>query len=412
MSSALRAERLGKRFSHVGPHAPSTFRQFVEGGWRKRERPEEFWALREIDFEVAQGEMLGVIGHNGSGKSTLLRLLGGVMRPDEGRVTAAAPVNGLLELNTGMHPDLTGRENVLVNGVVAGLSKRQVRARFDDIVAFAEIEEFIDAPVRTYSSGMKMRLGFAVAIHVNPSILLIDEVLAVGDMAFQQKCLDRIRLFKERGCAIILISHDLSQVEAMCDRVLWLDHGRTQALGTPGVVVTNYKAAMLSESGRRTPVDRPDLVTSGGIVLRTHENRMGSLEAEIVDVQLVDGQGRHTDRIANGAPLSIRLLLRSATALPAAHISITVCNAVGDTCIDLNTEVDRVAIPEIIGDREMVLHLDRVDLATGDYSISVGLFNPSWAYAFDYHAHAYKLTVTGSASVLGILNPPRQWKAA
>ena len=251
MERALRLENLGKKFRHRTNDTPNTFRGWVEGGWRTR-RQENFWALRGITLDVAPGEMLGVIGRNGSGKSTLLRLLGGVMRADEGRVVAAGPVNGLLELNTGMHPDLTGRENIIINGVLAGLLKQEVQERMESIIAFAELEEHIDDPVRTYSSGMKLRLGFAVAVNVDPNILLIDEVLAVGDLGFQQKCLARIREFKSRGCAIVLISHDMTQVKAMCDRALWIDRGQLQALGQPHEVISEFEASMSKETLRRT----------------------------------------------------------------------------------------------------------------------------------------------------------------
>src|SRR3954451_22008537 len=300
------ARGLGKRFRVRDPNAPRTFRRYLEEGWRRRPR-EYFWGLRGVSFELAEGEMLGVVGRNGAGKSTLLRLLGGVMQPDEGSVEAAAPAMGLLDLNAGMHPDLSGRENAVISGVVQGLLRGEVERRLDDIFAFAELEAFADAPFRTYSSGMKLRLGFAVAAHAEPRILLIDEVLAVGDLAFQAKCLDRVRRVRDEGCAVVLISHDLGQVEALCDRALWLDAGRGRALGGVDAVVEAYRSEMMAETARRAPCAAPEAITEQGVTLRMGENRHGSLEVEIAGVRLVDAGGREVKKIASGAALTVEL---------------------------------------------------------------------------------------------------------
>ncbi len=267
------------------------------GDIARRPSAESFWALHDVSLSVRPGEALGVIGRNGSGKSTLMRILGGVMRPDAGRITHDGPVRGLLDLNTGMHPDLTGRENVFINGIIAGNSRREVEAKFDEIVAFAELEHCIDEPMRTYSTGMRMRLGFAVAVHVSPGVLLIDEVLSVGDLAFQEKCLARIKAFKDAGAAIVLISHDLTQVAGLCEKTLWLSDGTQTALGPSGEVVAAYREAMHAETRRRTPRDTQSRLLPGGRELIAGVNRFGSLEAEILDVRLLKrggrGHGRH-----------------------------------------------------------------------------------------------------------------------
>jgi lipopolysaccharide transport system ATP-binding protein len=189
--------------------------------------------------------MLGVLGRNGAGKSTLLKLLGAIDIPDEGQLSVHGHVGALLTLGAGFHPDLTGRENVFVSGVVHGLTRADVRQRFDSIVDFAELEEFIDSPLRIYSTGMTMRLGFAVAIHMEPEVLLIDEVLAVGDVSFQRKCIERIERFKSAGCTIILISHDPNSIRKLCDEVIWLDAGQLVAHGAADAVVEQY----ISNSG-------------------------------------------------------------------------------------------------------------------------------------------------------------------
>ncbi len=227
-------------------HASSDSRHLTSGA---QGTPGYFWALRHINFTAPAGRTIGLIGNNGAGKTTLLRLIGGVGKPDEGSISIKGRIGALLDLSAGFHPDLTGRENVFVSGVIGGLTRRQVQERFDDIVAFAEFEEFIDSPTRTYSNGMRMRLAFAVATHIEPEILLIDEVLAVGDRAFQQKCLDRIEQFKNEGCTILLVSHEMALIEKLCDEVILLNAGRITARGPAGDVISQYTedAASLTE---------------------------------------------------------------------------------------------------------------------------------------------------------------------
>jgi lipopolysaccharide transport system ATP-binding protein len=235
-------DRLGKQFRRYHHDRPWTFQEAFQRGLRRIKPVECFWALRDISFAVGAGRMVGIIGRNGAGKSTLLRLLSGVGRPSEGRVMVRGKIDALLDLGAGFHADLTGRENVFISGVVNGLTRREVARQFDSIVAFAELEEFIDFPLRTYSTGMQMRLAFAVATHTHPSLLFIDEVLAVGDVAFQRKCLERIARFKAEGCTIMLISHDSKLVGELCDEALWLHAGRLIAHGAASVVVDQYLA--------------------------------------------------------------------------------------------------------------------------------------------------------------------------
>src|SRR5437762_7189282 len=205
---------------------------------------EKFPALQGVSFAVAAGQTYGIIGRNGSGKSTALKLVAGITKPTSGTVNVVGRISALIELGAGFHPEISGRENVFINGIMLGLSKREVARRFDEIVEFAELKDFIDAPVKTYSSGMYMRLGFAVAIHVNPDVLLVDEVLAVGDEGFTHKCLDKFAEFRRRGRTILLVTHSLSLVERFCDEALWLDSGRAQASGDPKRVVGAYLTAV------------------------------------------------------------------------------------------------------------------------------------------------------------------------
>jgi len=245
---------LGKQFRRYHADRPRTLRDAFIRGLHRLKPIDRFWVLREVSFTVASGRMVGVVGRNGSGKSTLLKVVGGVVRPNEGNVEVHGRIGGLIDLGTGFHPDLTGRENIFVNGVIAGLTRCEVAKRFDSIVDFAELEEFIDSPLRTYSTGMQMRLGFAVAAHTEPKILLIDEMLSVGDMAFQSKCMQRISQFKAEGCAIILVSHDVASIQQLCDEALWLRQGRLVAQGDPEVVVGQYLAEMSTETQRHAAV--------------------------------------------------------------------------------------------------------------------------------------------------------------
>jgi lipopolysaccharide transport system ATP-binding protein len=218
---------------------------FLTRGQRDQLRRDEFWALRDVSFEVGRGETLGLVGHNGAGKSTLLKLINGLIRPDVGRVTTGGRVGALIELGTGFHPVLSGRENIYVNAAILGLPRREVERRLDEIIDFAEIGEFIDAPVQSYSSGMKVRLGFSIAAHLNPEILLIDEILSVGDASFRQRCIKRLADYKRGGGTVLFVSHNSTLVNSVCDRVLLLDHGETVAVGDPAAVIRQYEERSL-----------------------------------------------------------------------------------------------------------------------------------------------------------------------
>jgi lipopolysaccharide transport system ATP-binding protein len=243
MDNVVVVSRLGKQFQRYHANKPWTLHEALVRGLERVRPFERFWALRDVSFSVRPGRMVGLIGSNGSGKSTLLRLISGVGRPEEGSIEVHRRMNALLDLGTGFHPDLTGRENAFVNGVIGGLTRREVAERLDSIVDFAGIEPFIDNPIRTYSSGMQMRLAFAIAIHTRPEMLLIDEILSVGDRAFQKKCFDRITEFKTGGCTILFVTHDTETVRSICDEVIWLDRGRLVAQGDPHEIVDRYIVA-------------------------------------------------------------------------------------------------------------------------------------------------------------------------
>ena len=248
MNDAIVVQGVGKHYYVYHADRPWTLHETLVKGFRRVRPHERFWALRDVSFSIAPGRVVGIMGSNGSGKSTLLRLIAGVGRPDTGSIQVNQRIAGLLDLGTGFHGELTGRENIFVNGVIGGLTRSEVRQNFDSIVAFAELESFIDNPIRTYSTGMQMRLGFSIAIHTRPELLLIDEILSVGDFAFQNKCLARIAQFKADGCTILIVSHDVSHFHDFCDEAIWLHKGQLRGRGPVVPVVEQYLNSMTEKS--------------------------------------------------------------------------------------------------------------------------------------------------------------------
>lgn len=404
MRPIILVENLGKRFYRYHDQKPSTFMEAALSGFRNLQARDNFWALRGVSFDVAAGEMLGVIGHNGAGKSTLLQLLGQVANPTEGRVKLRGRVGALLDLGAGFHGDLTGRENVFVTAIAAGLYRREVVQRFDQIVEFAELAEFIDNPVRTYSTGMAMRLAFSVAVHTDPNILLVDEFLSVGDLAFQTKCLNRIAEMKQQGCAIVLVSHDVGQVERLCDHALWLIRGNVVAYGEPAVVAGQYTTEMRSQTQQRTP-NHPPHLTESGLELRVNENRFGSLEAEIVDVQL---KPSNTLRSGDALHIDIHYLAHKFIDNPIFGIDITTQE--GEIILSTNTAKRELSISRIEGVGSVQLQVDRLDLTSGRYFINVGIYKFEWEYAYDFHWRAYSIDVIAKTAEKGLLSPPLKWR--
>ena len=274
---------------------------------RGRTGAQEVWALRDVSVAIAPGEAVGLIGRNGSGKSTLLRLIAGIIRPTVGRVETGGRIGSLLELGAGFHPDFTGRENVELNGALQGLSRARIRERFDEIVAFAELEDSIDRPVKTYSSGMTMRLGFAIAAFLEADLLLLDEVFAVGDESFQRKCFGVIAAFKERGGTILFVSHDASAVERLCDRAVLLRGGRLAFDGPVHEAITRYRRALAEEDGTTSPNGR---------------GPAGSGEARIATVRLVAADGMPRDRFLAGEPFGLDVAVTGSVTAPHLHLEV------------------------------------------------------------------------------------------
>jgi|TARA_B100000315_G_scaffold200563_1_gene192788 ABC-type polysaccharide/polyol phosphate transport system ATPase subunit len=382
-------------------------------------RPDEtFSALRDVSLAVPQGQTIGVIGPNGSGKSTLLKLVAGITKPTSGTVSVNGRISALIELGAGFHPEISGRENVFINGIMLGLSKREVTRKFDEIVEFAQLEDFIDAPVKTYSSGMYMRLGFAVAINVDPDVLLIDEVLAVGDQGFTHKCLDKFAEFRRRGKTILLVTHSLGLVERFCDEAVWLDGGQVKATGDPKRVVDAYlidveedeeqyiasgdaKARDATEAAVDETADPPDM-------FQATEGRWGSREIEIVDVTLEGEDGDASHVFPSGARMSIRVRVKAEQPVADFVFGIGLFNAEGVCCYGTNTDLEELKSDRMAGEGEVVFTIDTLDLVAGTYKLDVAVHKRD-GYPYDYHRLLYTFRVKSRTNDIGIFRPRHRW---
>lgn len=407
--SAIEVRGLGKKFRQYASNHPSKIKHLLMGRLLKKSARKSFWCLRDISFEVPKGQMLGIIGPNGSGKSTLLRLIGGVGRPDEGHLAVKGRIGALFDLGAGFHQDLNGRDNIFISGVVSGLTRQQISERFDDIVAFSELENYLDNPLRTYSTGMKMRLAFAVAININPDILLIDEVLYVGDLSFQSKCLEQIQLFKNRGCTTLLVSHDTVQIEKLCNSLVWLKNGHLVRHGAPKEIIRAYTEAMSNETRRRTPTSTEKDTQKNEIPLRLNENRFGSLEVEIADVRVDGPNGNRVQELRIGDPLRIEIDYTAHVVAEAPIFSVTISKEDGDICCEMVFDKNRFNLVDSRRQGLIILDIERLDLISGNYFVDVGVYEKNWEYAYDYHWHVYPIRIAQNASHKGILHPPHKW---
>ncbi len=394
---------------------------------------ETFSAVKDMSFTLPAGRTLGVIGRNGSGKSTLLKLVAGITKPTTGTVTVHGRISALIELGAGFHPEISGRENVFINGIMLGLAKKEITKRFDEIVEFAEMRDFIDAPVKTYSSGMYMRLGFAVAIHVDPDVLLVDEVLAVGDEGFTHKCLDKFSEFKRRGKTILLVTHSLGLVERFCDEALWMDAGAMKALGDPTRVVGAYVTdveiteeqqlaasdAKAQESATTISPDEPasavlpdnpiETATGPADMFRATEGRWGSREIEIVDVSLTGPDGERAHVFHSGEPLAVRLRLRAPLAIEDFVVGLGIFNAEGVCCYGTNTDIEDLKAERIFGDADAVFSIENLDLVEGTYKLDVAIHKAD-GYPYDYHRLLHTFRVKSRTKDVGIYRPRHTWQ--
>ena len=405
---------------------------------------ETFQALNDVSFNVPAGSTFGIIGRNGSGKSTMLKCVAGIAKPTSGTVRVKGRISALIELGAGFHPEISGRENVFINGIMLGLSKREIARRFDEIVEFAELKDFIDAPVKTYSSGMYMRLGFAVAIHVDPDVLLVDEVLAVGDESFAHKCLDKFGEFRRRGKTVLIVTHSLGLVERFCDEALWIDAGRVSGQGDPRRVVGAYitdveksEEALLAANDQKAKasVTSADSVNAGAgaTVVTTEstvpaeagtasaaapdeppdmfqatEGRWGSREVEIANVELLDERGQPSHIFHSGDRLILRMDIHAKEPVTDFVFGVGLFNADGVCCYGTNTDVEQFVPRELVGDGRVDFVIDSLDLTEGTYKLDVAVHKRD-GFPYDYHRLLYTFRIKSQVKDVGIFRPPHSW---
>jgi ABC-2 type transport system ATP-binding protein len=373
--AAIEVEDVSKRF-RIYREKPTSLKQRVLAG---RIRAEDFWALRDVTFEVPEGETLGLIGHNGSGKSTLLKVIAGILRPTKGIVRQRGRIASLLELGAGFHPELTGRENVYLNSSFLGLSGRETDRVYDDIVAFAELEDFMATAVKFYSSGMLVRLGFACAVHVDPEVLLIDEVLAVGDESFQARCLDRVRGFQRDGRTIVLVSHALDQVRSLCDRAVMLDHGRVRTSGDPDDVVREMRLAILKH----------DL---------DFARDEGSRELEILGASLLRDDDLLDGPLRPGEFLTVQVDLKANEPIEDPVVSFALHDGANNFVFGGDTAREGLALGRVDGKRRVRFRMGPVPFTGGTFWVTLGVHSRDNQFVYHVQDQRYSFEVRQTTS--------------
>ncbi|MBQ6181099.1 MAG: ABC transporter ATP-binding protein [Ruminococcus sp.] len=403
-----------------------SFKVFLDKGsqlkerllFRKRSRYEERKVLRGISFQVKKGEAIGLIGHNGCGKSTTLKLLTKIMYPDTGTITMNGRVSSLIELGAGFHPDMSGRENIYTNASIFGLTKKEIDARLNDIVAFSELEEFIDNPVRTYSSGMYMRLAFSVAINVDADILLIDEILAVGDANFQAKCFNKLKEIKSHGTTIVIVSHSLGQIEQICDRSIWIHEGLIRAEGPPKEIDLEYLDFMgqkLQESTRKELEEKQQEEESAGQPEEEEQDetpeekkRWGSGAARIKKIRAYTSDGAEQRIFRTGESIRFKLDYTVKEKVPDAVFGIGIFNRDGVQCYGTNTRIDKLPEFSLEKSGTAEIFLEKADLLPGEYLLDFAIETGD-GIPVDYYREAYKIEMISNIGDVGISRLEHKW---
>lgn len=433
-TSAISLEHVSKVYRRFGGHQFATLKSaFLQRSILRDLQPKEtFQALDDVSFQVPKGSTFAVIGRNGSGKSTALKLVAGITKPTSGTVNVEGRISALIELGAGFHPEISGRENVFINGIMLGLTKREIQDRFDEIVEFAELKDFIDAPVKTYSSGMYMRLGFAVAIHVDPDVLLVDEVLAVGDEGFTHKCLDKFAEFKRRGKTILLVTHSLGLVERFCDDAVWLDHGRKLAHGDPKRVIGAYlidvesaeegylakeDAKAQEEVAAIEPAPVVDTPAADAVaeddgpqnMFKADEGRWGSGGIAITGVVLRDSAGEAGHVFHSGDSVAIEIGLKADRAHDDFVFGVAMFNTEGTCVYGTNTDIEKYVAGELSGEATVRFVIETLDLVEGTYKLDVAVHKKDGA-PYDYHRLLYTFRVKSRTKDAGIYRPRHHWE--
>ncbi len=390
-TAAIQAENVTKEY-RLQQKGTRTLKSAALSMIGRGKKPELFAALKGVNLTVNKGETLGIIGYNGAGKSTLLSLVAGTIIPSSGQIHSTGTISSLLELGAGFHPDLTGRENVFLYGAIMGLSQGRMKERFKDIVAFADIGNFIDQPVKHYSSGMYVRLGFAVAVEVDPDILLIDEVFAVGDVDFQKKCLNKMSEFRDRNKTMIIVSHDLPTIQSISDRILLLDCGEVKGLGTPDSVVDEYQTL----SRKRTA----DVVG----------REWGTGEARIANVEILDSDDNPADTFSTGNTVNVALHYEAYMPIDSPVFGFAIADRHGRTIFGSNTQIDGVDLPKIDGKGTIRLEIGPLPMGKGTYLLSFALHSSDHKKNYHRIDNRFPIAVTSESDFEGYCRIPARWK--
>jgi ABC-2 type transport system ATP-binding protein/lipopolysaccharide transport system ATP-binding protein len=385
---AIEIRGVTKRFRRLNDRKTNVKELFSSRRGRPK-RHDDFWALKGIDLDIPRGKTFGLIGHNGSGKSTLLKLVAGIHRPTEGTIEAHGRISAMLELGAGFHPEMSGRDNVYLNGSILGMTRKQIDAAMDDIIAFSGLEEFIDTPVKVYSSGMYVRLGFAIAVNLEPEILIVDEVIAVGDEEFQRRCFDHLYELRRRGVTIVLVTHSLGLVADLCDEAAWLDGGTLKAVGPSREVVDKYLGAV----NRREAESSQDAAsaTPTGDESEGKTPRRGSGEIRVTKVDYLDGDGRPRPFLATGQPCIFRIGYQATKALPSVTFGLGFTTESGVQVAGPNSGYGEAAFSVVPGEGHVDFRLDELPLQPGEFLVTTAAVDKGHPYDFLDRAFVLKV---------------------
>ena len=393
-------QNVSKKFRFSKETPQSILEIFISAFSRKSKREKDegdLWAVNDVSFDIYPGQAFGIVGRNGSGKSTILKLITRILRPTKGRIVVNGRMSALLELGAGFHQDLTGRENVYLNASLLGLTEEETSAKFDDILAFSELGEFIDMPVKHYSSGMYMRLGFSVAIHVEPDILIVDEILAVGDQPFQTKCIDAIMDMKRKGITIIFVSHDINLMKRLCTHILWVDKGVMQAIGPSDEVSMRYVEYSTMREGQQ--------------LLSTDFERFGTGEIEITKVRILNGDGTETANFVTGDSMSIEMEYIAHQTIPNPEFGLAIFRQDGVHINGPNTRLANVDLGDVQGSGIVRYEVEHLPLLPARYQLTVAVHDGRFPHCYDYHKEAYSFRINsgGTEETDGVVELRARW---
>ncbi len=408
-SCAIVVNDVSKKFRLYRERATS-LKETITARRGRRARFDDFWALRNVSLSIPKGSTFGLIGHNGSGKSTLLRLMASIHRPTSGTIHTEGRISALLELGAGFHPELSGRENIYLNGSILGLTRREVRAVVDEIIEFSGLEEFVDSPVKHYSSGMYVRLGFAIAVHVKPDIVMIDEVIAVGDEEFQRRCLDHLFKLRRSGVTLVMVSHGSSMMEQLCDEIAWLDHGHLQKVGPAADVVRAYIDVVNAAENERRTADGTVTIAESDAEPGTPEDDDGAIQ--VLCVELLDAGGNPIATASTGEPLTIRVRYRARGELDSPVFRLRFVTEGGVTIAEPTTRSGDVDTNVGPGDGHIDYLVDQLQLLPGSWQLSVIVTDSHMLRTYDRfeESFAFRVQPGSSAERYGLVDMHGRWR--